>query len=105
MITCSICGRTYEWIRSKGHTKTKCNSCMANLRRKKLKSKIVKFLGGKCIDCGFSKCIRALDVHHLYAKDFNISGNHTRRWSVLEKELEKCVLLCSNCHRIRHCEL
>jgi len=69
---------------------------------KKIKS--IRLLGGKCIDCG-NDDIYTLDFHHKNPneKEFQISlvGIH-RRWSTIEKEVKKCVLLCRNCHIKRH---
>lgn len=103
--TCQRCGREYIYSKTSGHSTKKCNSCIVNTRRFKLKEKIVILLGGECYDCGYNECFRAFDIHHLYGKDFNISGNHSRKWSILEEELKKCILLCANCHRKRHCNL
>ena len=99
---CSSCDRDYEYDRKKGHTKTHCNSCMVNRRRFAVKERALEYKGGKCVDCGYSKCKRALQFHHLRDKDFDFSGAHARRWKVLEAELDKCVLLCANCHAERH---
>ena len=68
------------------------------------KQRAVQMLGGRCIVCGYSKCLAALDFHH---KDPKIKtgqmGQMIRRaWHVLEKELVNCVLLCANCHREFH---
>lgn len=59
-------------------------------------------LGGKCIRCGWSGHQSAFEFHHLRDKDFNFGGLANKSWSVLKKELEKCELLCSCCHRIEH---
>ena len=74
-------------------------------RRKRLREQAVKYKGGKCIFCGYSRCQAALDFHHLDAKkkDFGISMDGiTRSWAKTVKELDKCVLVCSNCHREIH---
>lgn len=104
--TCVICGKSYEYNHksTKGHTKTKCNSCLVNIRRFKFKQKCLAYKGGKCEDCGYDKCSRALTFHHLdpKEKDFSISGNHARRWDSVVAELDKCILLCANCHAEEH---
>jgi ribosomal protein L44E len=71
--------------------------------RRELKAAIIELLGGKCIDCGYQACPAALDPHHVdpSEKEFALSsfrGSSTR----LRAELTKCVLLCANCHRLRH---
>ena len=61
--------------------------------------------GGKCSKCGYDKCIGAFDFHHKdrSQKDFSISvSGKTRSWEKLRMELEKCELLCANCHREHH---
>jgi predicted HNH restriction endonuclease len=41
--------------------------------------------------------------HHKGEKDFNIGNVANKSWGSIAKELQKCVLVCSNCHRIEHC--
>lgn len=101
---CQVCGREYIYNRTSGHTTIKCNSCMVNLRRFKIKEKCLKIKGGECKRCGYSKCSRALTFHHINpaTKKFNISGSHSRKWVDIEAELNKCILLCHNCHNEYH---
>ncbi|MFL5951029.1 MAG: hypothetical protein ACJ74M_05430 [Gaiellaceae bacterium] len=41
----------------------------------------------------------ALTFHHVTGtKLFNVAGSHTRSWLALRTELDKCILLCMNCH-------
>lgn len=100
MNTCILCQRQYIYQRNKGHTQVHCNSCMANKHRQKRKIQMVEYKGGKCQKCGYNKCLAALCFHHLdpSIKDFNISGFHCRNWEIVKKELDKCILLCHNCH-------
>lgn len=77
-------------------------------RRFKLKNLAVEYKGGKCIKCGYNKCIYALEFHHLNPldKDFSISAKgYTRSWENVKKEIDKCILVCSNCHREIHAEM
>lgn len=65
----------------------------------------VDYKGGKCQDCGgvFPNC--CYDFHHLdpAQKDYHIAQLlNARGFEASKEELDKCVLLCSNCHRIRH---
>lgn len=71
--------------------------------RNRVKTEAVVYKGGKCSICGYNKCQKALDFHHLnpLEKDFNISGG-TRSFESIKKELDKCVLVCSNCHTEIH---
>ena len=73
-------------------------------RRKQLKEEVVTLLGGKCSMCGYNKCLAALDFHHNKGKK---EGNiqmyiHRESRQKLLKEIEKCILLCANCHREIH---
>lgn len=74
-------------------------------RRRKLKDLAIEYKGGKCIFCGYSKYKGALDFHHLNEsqKEFSLSTRGlTRSWERIKQELEKCVLVCANCHREIH---
>lgn len=91
---CPVCKREHNF-RSK-----LCCSCKSNYRRFVLKQKMVEYKGGKCIRCGYNKNLKVLQFHHRNPEEkrFAIGGSHCRRWSVLKEELDKCDLLCSNCH-------
>ena len=83
-----------------------CKSCANKYRNERFvltKHKMVEYKGGKCICCGFDKHYSALDFHHLdpSIKEFNLTRNSIG-WDKLQPELDKCVLLCSNCHRMIH---
>lgn len=68
--------------------------------RKRTKLKLIEYKGEKCEKCSYDKCVAALEFHHLgpNEKDFTISG---KSWSFerLKKEVDKCILICSNCHK------
>ena len=74
--------------------------------RRRRKEALVKMLGGHCTKCGYHKSIGALSFHHknLKNKCFDISnnGNLMQDWDLVQKEAQKCELLCLNCHSELH---
>jgi len=86
--------------RAKGHKRHICNSCNANRRRNEIKRRMVEYKGGKCVACGYDRCIRALGFHHLSpaSKNFDLCRAYTKPWETVKTELDKCDLLCANCH-------
>ena len=71
-------------------------------RRKKLKILAIEYKGGTCVACGYKKCVGALELHHINKSDktFGIGDKgYTRSWEKIKLELDKCLLLCANCHR------
>ena len=79
----------------------KCNVEAVKKRRHELKEKAVAYKGGKCVKCGYNKCIGALEFHHPDKnKEFGIGAKgYTQSWEKVKKELDKCMLVCSNCHK------
>ena len=71
--------------------------------RQRTKKKLVEYKGGKCQLCGYNKCIRSLIFHHRdpNEKDFGITGK-TISFDKLKIEVDKCDLLCANCHGEEH---
>jgi hypothetical protein len=90
---------------------TRCKICRVEStteRRRKVKRLLVESFGGKCIKCGYSKCIEALDFHHRdrNEKSFALShGGFTRSFEKALAEAKKCDLLCCRCHREIEAEL
>ncbi len=83
----------------------KCRVEAVQKRRDKIKELAIEYKGGKCCICGYNKCHSALEFHHLNpeTKDFSISANgYTRSWKEVKDELNKCILVCANCHRELH---
>ena len=73
--------------------------------RRSRQDNIKKYLGNECMICGYKRCKQALESHHVIEEDksFNISKKGlTCKWETLIQELNKCILLCSNCHREYH---
>ena len=75
-------------------------------RALKRKLELIELKGGKCEICGYDRNISALDFHHIdpSIKNIQLDSRHlsnTNKEKIVE-ELNKCILLCSNCHRELH---
>ena len=109
--TCKMCSKSLTSLQ-KSYCSIECSALGKRLTNKnavitwrnRLKVKAIQYKGGKCHSCGYSKCVRALTFHHLNPneKDFGISSGDCRSWSKVKDELDKCVLLCANCHAEEH---
>lgn len=77
-----------------------------NLTRRRIYIQTFKLWKG-CADCGYRDNPDALHFDHLpgFEKSFGISNQyHTRKWSIVLAEIEKCEVVCANCHSIRTAE-
>ena len=111
--TCPMCSKTkpvaeFYSRRNKPGNSTYCKTCTSIQtidRQRKLKQLAIDYKGGCCEKCGYKKYNGALDFHHLdpTKKDFTIAKiRHTGFTEKVKKELDKCILVCSNCHREIH---
>lgn len=70
--------------------------------RRRFRERIRIVLGGHCVCCGYNRSPRALEAHHIdpLGKEFTFGAvrAHPVALAKLQSELEKCVLVCSNCH-------
>jgi 5-methylcytosine-specific restriction endonuclease McrA len=86
----------------------KCRSEAVQRRREKTKVMLVEYKGGCCQICGYNRCIGALEFHHIdpSTKEFGVAESGcTRSIEVSKQEADKCILVCSNCHREIHAGL
>ena len=81
-----------------------CTSIQTLIRQRKLKEQATTYKGGSCSNCGYSKCLAALEFHHLdiTMKEFSLSSRKASSFASIKEELDKCILLCANCHREAH---
>lgn len=104
---CRFCGRIFIYEKKKGHRRFVCNSCKAVGFAISKKKRAIEYKGGKCVKCGYKKYYGALEFHHAdpSKKEFQIGTNLSKAWEKLKKELDKCILICSNCHKELHAEI
>jgi hypothetical protein len=91
----------FYYIKTKKAFQYWCKECnkKASLERiQENKRKCIKYKGGKCVICGYFKCDGALDFHHIGKKEFGIGEVKSRSFDNMKKELDKCILVCKNCH-------
>lgn len=93
-------------IKRRYYLKNKELIIQKNKRRKKdLKIQCVQYLGSVCNKCQLdTDCLDVYCFHHRCPsdKDFSLSTRRTSTFEAIKKELDKCELLCVNCHRKEH---
>lgn len=83
-----------------------CSNIISVKRQRDIKLKCLKYKGGCCVFCGYDKYYGALEFHHINPKekDFTIAVS-CKSFNNLLNELDKCILVCSNCHKELHAGL
>jgi len=110
--SCNIEKETNEFYEKAGRKngQSYCKGCFNAYcikRWQNRKIEAINYMGGECVDCKIAHPIYPPDVyefHHLDPKEKEAGWVKLRltSWENIKKELDKCVLLCANCHRIRH---
>lgn len=91
-----------EWLqKNKEYMRTKQRE---DKRLRKIRA--VEYLGGRCNKCGKDWHPAIFEFHHVdpTTKERDPSKMLQLSWERLTAELDKCVLLCANCHRLTHHE-
>jgi len=68
------------------------------------KQQAVEYKGGVCFKCGLSYPPAVFEFHHTDPsnKDKDLTRYKQLKWDRMQIELDKCILLCANCHRLTH---
>jgi len=85
-----------------------CTTIQTVNRMRKLKQQMVDYKGGCCQKCGYDKYLGALEFHHINPEEKDFNPSHLKKYSFderIKEELDKCLLLCANCHRETHYEI
>lgn len=114
MKRCVVCGEIKDesefFIRHKNkdgsvNLRSECKACHSNeeMQRYYQKQEFIDSKKSPCVKCGESR-IRCLSFHHKNPneKDFTIGQLRKSSLDVIEKEINKCVCLCLNCHHEFH---
>ena len=114
MKKCNWCNETKPaddyYTKSSGKLMSYCKACVISqcaIRHRKIKLQAIEYKGGKCERCGFIGCPAAFDFHHLdpSIKDEAVVKRMRKAFTAeARQELDKCILVCSNCHRTIHYE-
>lgn len=113
---CIVCGKKLEgnqkkycceYCKRKNYSYSKYQTNYSRNKDKegaKLKYKYILKKGGKCSVCGYDKNLSSLTFHHIKDKEFELTSRAFRCLpiEILENEMEKCILLCQNCHNELH---
>jgi hypothetical protein len=93
-----------QWFNNLDEEKKKERNRNRTVRRHINKEKAIEALGGKCLDCGVVYPHYVYDFHHLDQSIKTEGLNKLLNCSLsrVMEEIKNCVLLCANCHRIRH---
>jgi hypothetical protein len=108
MHKCSIHGRGWHYkVGDRQEPRcVLCNNVKVSLHKTEMRKKAIAYAGGSCIRCGYNKYVGALEFHHRdpSEKEQTISRLVCRKWEIVKAEVDKCDLLCANCHREVHGE-
>lgn len=106
-----------KFLEGRGNNVTLCKKCQKEHRRvSNTKGKLREHAQNRrlmnelkingCAICGYDKCVTALDFHHVNPQDkaFPVTASlgFWKKNEVITEEINKCILLCSNCHRELH---
>ena len=103
-IECRYCKKYFKRTRIQTiYCSKECHQKYINttIRRDK-KLAAISMMGGACSRCGYSRCLKALEFHHLdrKTKKYNMAKMFVHRgMEEIKEELKKCILVCSNCHK------
>ena len=86
-----------------GAPRWRCKRCVGEAvrrRKRRVRVTLVEAAGGRCAICGYDRCIYNLHFHHVEParKRLALSSDRGASLAAFVAELEKCVLLCANCH-------
>lgn len=86
--------------KGRGRVCRECEKIVNVIRFRDIKRTFVDYKGGRCEICGYSKCLGSLSFHHKNPEEKDSNWSVVKNWPLkrAKMELDKCSLLCNNCH-------
>lgn len=87
-----------------------CSTLYYGNRIRNVKIRMIEYKGGECERCKLKlkdTHYSVFDFHHINPEEKDLRFNRIKyqKWEVIKNEIDKCSLVCANCHRIIHSEL
>lgn len=81
-----------------------CSNRQQAEKNRKIKLLAIAYKGGKCQKCSYNRCPGALSFHHRNPEEKDTAWKSLKNHSFekIKFELDKCDLLCNNCHAETH---
>ena len=104
---CECCQKEIKY--KKNGTIKICSSCKLKSKKQARRISAANYKNNECEICGLKRNtiddLEIFDFHHIdrSIKSFELGdGIHTYKWEIIKQELDKCMMLCANCHRKQH---
>ena len=103
---CKCCQRDFNYRDGKVQL---CKYCRRKSKRLAFRISAANYKNNECEICGLKRNtiddLEMFDFHHIDRsnKSFELGDKiEDRNWETIKKELDKCMMLCANCHRKQH---
>ena len=103
---CNCCQKDFKY---KDGQIQLCSNCKRKSKRLAYRISAANYKNNVCEICGIKRNtiddLEIFDFHHKDKsnKSFELSDNiESKNWDIVKQELDKCVMLCANCHRKQH---
>lgn len=110
---CSICKEDKEYSEytkdknKKAGLRSCCKVCDRSIKAESYEGRkweCFNYKGCKCEICGVIENADFYDFHHRVPEDkcFDVTASLMKKWELIRAEIDKCLMLCPNCHRKEH---